>query len=136
MDDAEGGERRIERWSESEGLDACENHRAGLFLGSSKTDACAEERVTASEALGLRRRWRTRRRLNVVQKRVIGQSGRGCECAFLYCATRCIRDRMDRTVGAAKRDAACLVQGAPTSFTVKDFGKNVTNLILTMDFTR
>ena len=43
LDDAEGGERRIERWSESEGLDACENHRAGLFLGSSKTDACAEE---------------------------------------------------------------------------------------------
>ena len=53
LDDAEGGGRRIERWSESEGLDACENHRAGLFLGSSKTDACAEERVTASEALGL-----------------------------------------------------------------------------------
>ena len=137
LDDAEGGGRRIERWSESEGLDACENHRAGLFLGSSKTDACAEERVTASEALGLAETLANETTIELWFKNELSDNqGEGVSVPFFT-----VRHDVYGTewIGlSVQRSGTTRVFGTgapPTSFTVKDFGKNVTNLILTMDFT-
>ena len=137
LDDAEGGERRIERWSESEGLDACENHRAGLFLGSSKTDARAEERVTASEALGLAETLANETTIELWFKNELSDNqGEGVSVPFFT-----VRHDVYGTewIGlSVQRSGTTRVFGTgapPTSFTVKDFGKNVTNLILTMDFT-
>ena len=135
LDDAVGGERRIERWSEREGVDACESHRVGLFLGSSKTDVRAEERVTASEAVGLAETLAKETTIELWFKNELPDNqGEGVSVPFFTVrhdvyGTEWIALSVQRsgTVRVFGKGAA-----APTSFTVKDFGKNVTNLILTV----
>lgn len=138
LDDAVGGERRIERWNEGEGVDACENHRVGLFLGSSKTDVRAEERVTASEAVGLAETLAKETTIELWFKNELpDDQGEGVSVPFFT-----VRHDVYGTEWIAlsvQRSGTARVFGkgaaAPTSFTVKDSGKNVTNLILTVSVT-